>query len=98
MNIELTIILVLLAIIAILWGIVWVEHKRNKQLTERKKALETSYRQSQRSIAFLLKHQNELADIKTAEGEALSQIAEAKTDEEIFEIVNSVISSNFNRM
>ena len=95
---TLTIILVMLAIIVILTAIIWIEHKQIKQLKERKKALEASYKEAQRNIAFLVKHQKEIAEIKTEEGEKLEQIAEAKTDEEIFEIVNSVIAPNHSGM
>ena len=95
---ALTIILVLLAVIVILAAIIWVKHKQIKQLKERKKALEASYKEAQRNIAFLVKHQKEIAEIKTEEGEKLEQIAEAKTDEEIFEIVNSVIAPNHSGM
>lgn len=95
---TLTIILVMLAVIVILAAIIWVEHKQIKQLKERKKALEASYKEAQRNIAFLVKHQKEIAEIKTEEGEKLEQIAEAKTDEEIFEIVNSVIAPNHSGM
>ena len=95
---TLTIILVLLAVVVILAAIIWVEHKQIKQLKERKNALEASYKEAQRNIAFLVKHQEEITKIKTEEGEKLEQIAEAKTDEEIFEIVNSVIAPNHSGM
>ena len=95
---TLTIILVMLAVIVILTAVVWIEFKQIKQLKERKKALETSYQDAQRNIAYLIKHQKEIEEIKTEEGEKLEQIAEAKTDEEIFEIVNSVIAPNHSGM
>ena len=95
---TLTIILVMLAVIVILVAVIWAEFKQIKQLKERKKALEASYEEAQRNIAFLVKHQKEIAEIKTEEGEKLEQIAEAKTDEEIFEIVNSVIAPNHSGM
>ena len=89
---TLTIVLTMLAIIVILAAVVWVEFKQIKKLNERKKALEASYHDAQANIAYLVKHQKEIAEIKTAEGGKLGEIAEAKTDEEIFEIVNSVIA------
>ncbi len=95
---TLTIILVLLAVIVILAAIIWVEYKQIKQLKERKKALEASYKEAQRNIAFLVKHQEEIAEIKTEEGEKLEQIAEAKTDEEIFEIINNVVAFNNSKL
>ena len=91
---TLTIILVMLAIIVTLAAVVYVEHKQIKKLNQRKKELEASYREAQRNIAFLVKHQKELAEIKTAEGEKLEQIAGAKTDEEIFDIINNVVAFN----
>ena len=95
---TLTIVLTMLAIIVMLVAIVWAEFKQIKKLNERKKALEASYRDAQRNISYLVKHQKEIAEIKTAEGEKLAQIAEAKTDEEIFNIVNSVIAGNNSKL
>lgn len=95
---TLTIILVILAVIVTLIGIIWAEHKQIKSLKEEQKALEASYREAQRNISYLVKHQKEIAEIKTAEGEKLEQIAEAKTDEEIFNIVNSVIAGNNSKL
>ena len=95
---TLTIVLAMLAIVVMLAAIVWVEFKQIKKLNERKKALEASYREAQRNISYLVKHQKEIAEIKTAAGEKLEEIAEAKTDEEIFEIVNSVIAPTHSRM
>ena len=86
------------AIIVMLAAVVWVEFKQIKKLNERKKSLEASYREAQRNISYLVKHQKEIAEIKTASGEKLEEIAEAKTDEEIFEIVNSVIAPTHSRM
>ena len=93
MNI-ITVVLVALAIIVILCAIISVEYRQIKKLEKRKAELEASYKEAQRNIAYLVKHQEEIAEIKTEEGEKLEQIAEAKTDEEIFEIVNSVIAPN----
>ena len=95
---TLAIVLAMLAIIVMLAAIVWVEFKQIKKLNERKKSLEASYREAQRNISYLVKHQKEIAEIKTAAGEKLEEIAEAKTDEEIFEIVNSVIAPTHSRM
>lgn len=95
---KLTIILIIIAVIDLLMGVIWVEYKQIKKLKQRKKELESSYRDAQRNIAFLVKHQKEIAEIKTAEGEKLEEIAEAKTDEEIFDIVNSVIAPSVSRM
>ena len=95
---TLTIILVILAVIVTLIGIIWAEHKQIKSLKEKQKALEASYREAQRNISYLVKHQKEIAEIMTAEGEKLAQIAEAKTDEEIFNIVNSVIAGNNSKL
>ena len=89
-----TIILALLAVIVTLGAVVYVEHKQIKKLNQRKKELEASYREAQRNIAFLVKHQKEIAEIKTAEGEKLEQIAGAKTDEEILDIINNVVAFN----
>ena len=93
-----TIVMTMLAAIVMLIGIIWVEFKQIKSLKEKQKALEASYRDAQRNISYLVKHQKEIAEIKTAEGEKLEQIAEAKTDEEIYNIVNSIIAEHNNKL
>ena len=40
----------------------------------------------------------EIAEIKLAEGETLNQLAEAKTDEEIFDIVNTVLCPTLSKL
>ena len=95
---TLTIILVVLAVIVILCAVIYTLLKQNKKLKKRQKELEASYRDAQRNIAFLVKHQKEIAEIKTAEGEKLEQIAEAKTDEEIFDVINSIVAINNSKL
>lgn len=95
---TLTVILILLAVIVILGLIIYIFYQKNKKLKKRQKELEASYREAQRNIAFLVKHQKEIAEIKTAENEKLSEIAGAKTDEEIFEIVNNIVAFNNSKL
>jgi len=97
MNI-ITVVLVALAIIVILCAIISVEYRQIKKLEKRKTELEASYKEAQRNIAYLVKHQEEIAEIKTEEAANLSEIAGAKTDEEIFEIVNNIVALNNSKL
>lgn len=91
---------VIMLIFAIFWMavIIHVEFKKIKTLQERNKGLKASFLEAQRSIAVLVRHQKEIAEIKLAEGETLNQLAEAKTDEEIFDIVNTVLCPTLSKL
>ena len=95
---TLTIILVVLALIVILCAVIYALIKKIKKLQKRNKELETSYNEAKRNVAFLVKHQKEIEEIKVSEGEKLGDIAEAKTDEEIFEIINNVVAFNNSKL
>ena len=95
---TLTIILVMLALIVILCAVIYVLYKKNKNLKKRQKEMESSYREAQRNLAYLVKHQKEIAEIKTEENQKLSEIAGAKTDEEIFDIINTVVAANNSKL
>ena len=68
--------------------------KKNKKLKTDVKELENAIADKNKSIAYLLKHAEELANIQMYENEVKTKIEEAKSDEEISSIVDSIISVN----
>ena len=85
---ALVIFLMLAIVVAVEFG------KKNKKLKANVKELENAIADKNKSIAYLLKHAEELANIQMYENEVKSKIEEAKSDEEISSIVDSIISVN----
>ncbi|MDY3723483.1 MAG: hypothetical protein SOZ96_12975 [Treponema sp.] len=98
MNITLTIILVLIAIIATLAGVISITVKKNKKLKTENKQLSDKIGQLNTNIAFLVKHSQELAQIHKEKEKTFERIEEARTDEEIADIVSIIINSNNQRV
>jgi Tfp pilus assembly protein PilN len=98
MNTAIMVILVLLAVCVTLCGIIYVQHK---QLNEEKKAnqfLEDHIEKLQNNIAFLVKHAQEMAQIEKEKEKTFQRIEEARTDEEISDIVSAIVSLNNQRV
>lgn len=98
MNVTVTIILVLIAVIAILGGVVSVFHKDNKKLKAENKQLLSKNEQLNKNIVYLVKHANELAQIQKDKEKTFQRIEETRTDEEIAEIVSVIVNTNNNRV
>ena len=94
MSIQLTIIAALLILLVITVEIAVEFGKRNKKLKRDVEELENAIADKNKSIAYLLKHAEELANIQMYENEVKTKIEEAKSDEEISSIVDSIISVN----
>lgn len=98
MNITLTIIFVLIAVIATLVGIVYVTVKSNKKLKNENKQLSGKIEQLNTNIAYLVKHSQELAQIHKEKEKTFERIEEARTDEEIADIVSIIVNANNQRV
>lgn len=98
MNITLTIIFVLIAAIATLVGIVYVTVKSNKKLKNENKQLSGKIEQLNTNIAYLVKHSQELAQIHKEKEKTFERIEEARTDEEIADIVSIIVNANNQRV
>lgn len=95
---TLTIVLAIIAVIVIMAAVIYVLIQRIKHLKKRNKELEVAYHQTERNVAYLEKHAQELSQIQAEETAALNEIAGAKTDDEIYEIVNSIVDANNNKL
>ena len=82
---------VLIAAVFILAKII---RKKNREIKE----LEESVRRQNRSIGFLLKHSNELAEINRGKDELIKKIQESKSDEDVADIVSGIIELNNGRL
>lgn len=95
---TLTIVLAIIAVIVIISADIYVLIQRIKHLKKRNKELEAAYHQAERNVAYLVKHAQELSQIQAEETATLNEIAGAKTDDEIYEIVNSIVDANNNKL
>ena len=98
MNITVTIILVMLAVIVTLAGVVQVFHKKNKQLKTKNEQLSDKVLQLNKNIAYLVKHSQELAQIQKDKEKTFQRIEESRTDEEIADIVSVIVNTNNQRV
>ena len=94
MSIQLTIIVALLILLVITVEIAVEFAKRNKRLKRDVLELENAIAEKSKSIVYLVKHAEELADIQAYENDVKQKLEEAKSDEEISDIVGSIISVN----
>lgn len=85
------IILVLAALVVILIKVIAGEKKKVKEL-------ELSLLSAKRSLASVLQHIEELSKIQKDDKEMSIKISEAKSDEEVFDIIDAIISANNDRL
>lgn len=90
--------LVCVALLLTLVSVVYVAIKTSKAQKKEIKTL-TARLESQKVIAEnLVKHSEELSKIKGDKEEVAQKISEAKTDEEVNEIINNLVRDNNNRV
>ena len=95
---TLTIILVMVAIIVIMGGIIYVLIKdrkaQKKEIQELKNEI-NSARENVKQLSDFIRNSDK---IRKEEKQIAEKIKEAKTDEEVHEIINSIIALNNNRV
>lgn len=67
------------------------EHKKNSRLRSRIQTLEAN-------MAYLVKHQEAISEIKKTESDVKIRLEEAKTNEEIADVIDSIIELNNSRL
>lgn len=95
---KLTLIFILGFLILFLIGVIVVLAKVISHEKEKSKELELSLLSAKRSLAGVLQHIEELAKIYRDDKDTSLKIAEAKTDEEVFDIINAIISANNDKL
>lgn len=89
--IEAAVIVVLILLLVIVSKILSSQKKENKRL-------EGELEQAKTNIAYLYRNAKEIAKIEKDEKKVSEEIKNAKSDEEIFDIVNTVIAANNSRV
>jgi Tfp pilus assembly protein PilO len=93
-----TVILILIAIIfCLIAAFIITISVLKKQVSENKKLKKEIKVQQQNSI-YLYKHAQEISEITSEANKLEGKINNAKTDEEIIDIINSVISNNNSKL
>lgn len=98
MKITLIVILVLLLIAVILTGIICIQKEKLKDAKKEKEALKSKVEELQKNVAYLVKHAQEMAQIEKEKEKTFRRIEEARTDEEISDIVSIIVSLNNERL
>ncbi len=88
----------LAAVVAVLIAAVFALAKTVRKKNREIKELEESVRRQNRSIGFLLKHSNELAEINRGKEEIIKKIQESRSDEDFADIVGGIIELNNGRL
>ncbi len=93
---RIILVLVLLFLLCIITvTILWKALKNEKN---KSKQLNAELLKTKENLVFLFKHSVELAEIEKSRIETGQKIEGAKSDEEIIDIINTVIQSNNNRL
>lgn len=91
-------LLIQIAIYIVLICIIVFVSRTCRKLQAEKTTLEVELQAQKANLAFMVRHAEELAQIKKDQKTTGQKIAEAKTDEEIIDIINAVIASNNDRV
>ena len=91
-------LLIQIAIYIVLICIIVFVSMTCRKLQAEKTKLEVELQAQKANLAFMVRHAEELAQIKKDQKTTDQKIAEAKTDEEIIDIINAVIASNNDRV
>lgn len=84
-------ILILISIVLILIKI--AKNEKNKRIE-----IEEELKKQKENLLFLFNHSEEIATIKADKNRISQNINSEKTDEEVINIINTVINSNNNRV
>lgn len=94
MTLTLSLIIIIVALIAILIGTI------NAALDQKKKAknLEGIIELKNKTIAYLYQNAKEIAEINADKDKKQEDLSNAKTDEEIADVITDIINTNNNRV
>ena len=95
---SITILLVLFALIVIMVAIIYVLFKQNRSNKNEIKSLQTEINSAHENVKQLTDYIRNADKIRKEEKQITEKIKEAKTDEEIFAIVNNIIAINNSRV
>ena len=98
MNITITIIIALVIMLVIAIAVIHNIWKKNRDLKQKLSGYQIENENLQKNIAYLIKHTEEIQNIKNEADKISDKINGAKTDEEVADIVSAIISANNDRV
>lgn len=98
MSISVTIIIAEAVIILVLAFSIKSLFKKNKDTKQKLEGYQIENENLQQNIAYLMKHSEEINQIKKEADKISDKINGAKTDEEISDIVSAIIAANNERV
>lgn len=98
MNVTFTIVLTVTIIYIITVCIAFTLNKRNKELKQKLNGFQIENESLQQNIAYLVKHTEEINRIKNEAEKISDKINGAKSDEEIVDIISTIINANNSRV
>jgi len=94
MNLTLTLLIAFLVVFFLLIVVAKYLVKERKETKELKEKVETQ----QQNLVELYKHAEEIAEIQKDKSRTDNVIEEAKSDEEVLDIINTIVAINNNRV
>ena len=95
---SITIILVLFAVIVIMVAIIYVLFKQNRSNKKEIKALNNEINSAHENVKQLTAYIRNSDKIRKEEKQITEKIKDAKTDEEVYSIINDIIATNNSRV
>lgn len=95
---SITIILVLFAVIVIMTAIIYVLFKQNRSNKKEIKTLNNEINSAHENVKQLTEYIRNADKIRREEKQITEKIKDAKTDEEVFSIINDIIAINNSRV
>ena len=87
-------IIILIVVILVLLLIIFITAKTCRGLQEEKNRLEMELSKQKSNMAYLVKHAEEIAKIEKDQDKVQEEIRNAKSDEEVADIINAIININ----
>ena len=98
MNIAITVILVMSAVIVTMGGIIYILFKDKKAKKKEIEQLKDKLESANENLYAMKNYIEKILAIKTDTQTNVEKIKEAKTDEEVINILADIISANNNRV
>ena len=93
-----TVILVLIAVVAIMGGVIYYLIRNSKRQKDEIKELKNIINSEKKNLEQLSEYITKLDNIRKDEKELADKIKEAKTDEELQKIINDIVALNNDRV
>ena len=90
--------LVCFALLVILIGAVYATTKTLKAKADEIKRLEGELQKQKQNMAYLVQHAEEIAKIEKDQDKVQEEIRNAKSDEEVADIINAIININNSKL